>query len=123
MRKLLLLLMLACLSVSSLQAQRKIIIISPTHTERQNRWVEDDRALEDSALYVTHEKNTFYLYSDMMMEDVKLTIRDDNNDIVSSIITTITPEQDIITIPNVISGSYIIEFEYKGEFYCGFFKY
>ena len=56
------------------------------------------------------------------MEDVKLTIRDDNNDIVSSIITTITPEQDIITIPNVISGSYIIEFEYKGEFYCGFFK-
>jgi hypothetical protein len=123
MRKLLLLLMLACLSVSSLQAQRKIIIISPTHTERQNRWEEDDRSLEDSALYVTHEKNTFYLYSDMMMEDVKLTIRDDNNDIVSSIITTITPEQDIITIPNVISGSYIIEFEYKGEFYCGFFKY
>ena len=83
---------------------------------------EDDRSIsvEPSA---SHDGNTIYLYSDIPLEKLQVTIKDGAGRIISSEVIPMFPQQPYsFSIGNVENGVYTLELYDGKEEYYGYFE-
>ena len=72
-------LVLSILPMSFLQAKKKVITLTqlPASDINQSQWQRKERSITGNKLFVLHDKDIFYIYSDNLIEEVKLTIETD----------------------------------------------
>ena len=117
-------LVLSILPMSFLQAKKKVITLTqlPASDINQSQWQRKERSITGNKLFVLHDKDIFYIYSDNLIEEVKLTIRNRHNDIIYSTIEPIFSDKENIFELNIGYGEYVIELEYKETVYYGYFE-
>ncbi|WP_276858069.1 DUF3244 domain-containing protein [Bacteroides fluxus] len=114
---------LSCLPASSLHAKKKIITLTEHFTtDNKIKWDEEERSLIGNIPFILHNQNIFYIYSGVLLEEAKLTIKDKYNHIVYTTIETMLPHEENVFILNIEKGNYTIELESKGSIYSGYFE-
>lgn len=110
--------------MSFLQAKKEVITLTqlPASDINQSQWQREERSTTGNKFFVLHDKDIFYIYSDNLIEEIKLTIRNRHNDIIYSIIEPIFSDKENIFELNIGYGKYVIELEYKETIYFGHFE-
>lgn len=121
MKKYLLFMLLCILLASPLYAKRRIIVLNK-FAKTEIEWTENKRSIEAFMPLVINNGDLFYVYSESLMQEAKLTIKDKYNAIVYSTIITVLPnEETAFTLP-INNGEYIIELECNEDYYYGYFE-
>lgn len=110
---------LSLIPASDLYAEKKVI---PITTKEKIFWGKDKRSVTTNSPSIYHDENTLYIHSCLLMEETILTIKDEYNNIVCSIIGSILPDEENIFEMNIKNGTYTIELESKENIYYGYFE-
>lgn len=102
---------------ASLHARKNAIIL----TDKKIGWEKSKRSINHTPT-VSHDGNTFYIHSEIPIEDTQITIKDIYDNIIYSATVTILSDENTIVIPSMNSGSYILELEYDENDYYGYFE-
>lgn len=105
---------------SSIYAHK--IALSHRSKDENPKWSQKEARSISYLPVITQDDNTLYIYSDIPMEDAILTIKDEYNNIITSTIITVFPNQGSTYILNINSGNYIIELEDEDNYYYGYFE-
>lgn len=115
-------LFLSILLVSSAYAKKKVIALSKIKSNKEVKWDEAKRSIETFIPLVIYDGNLFCIYSETLMQEAELTIKDKYNTIVYSAIITVLPnEEPAFTLP-MSNGEYMIELECNEDYYYGYFE-
>lgn len=119
-----LIIFLSALSTSSLQAKRKVIALmqQAVSDDQKSKWQPEERSIIDNTPFIIHDQNTFYIYSESLLEESQLTIRDEYNNIIYFTIDTILPNEEKVFTLDIEKGIYTIELEFKENIYYGYFE-
>lgn len=85
-------------------------------------WPQKEARSINSVPTITQDDNILYIHSDISIDDAKLTIKDEHNNIITTAIITVFPNQVSTFILNIDSGSYMIELEYEDNYYYDYFE-
>lgn len=92
------------------------IILSKTEEKVQERSV----IIEPTAYY---EANTIYLQSDILIEELQVTIKDKEGNVISSEIIFLSPEQSYdFSLGDIENGIYLLELNDGENGYYGYFE-
>lgn len=84
-------------------------------------WDKDLRSIV-VAPTVTHEANIIYIYSNILLDNIEVSIKDYNNITIYSTIITVFPKQKTSIALNATNGRYIINLTYNKKKFYGFFE-
>lgn len=72
---------------------------------------------------ITHDNNIFYIYSDIVLDNLQIIIKDTRGTILYSSTTTIPNTQCYsFTIDNIKEGDFIIELKHEKKYLYGYFS-
>ena len=115
MKRLLIIFCALLLTISSWAKEVKIKLLPTT---RRNAF---ERSLP-TAPSASHDNNTIYLYSEIPLKELRVTVKNEAGDILSSEYVSLFPKQPYtFFIGNIENGVYILElndgkYEYQGYF-------
>lgn len=102
-----------------INAKKKVIILSAKNT---TWWDENKRSIENPVPTIFYDENTFLIHSAILLENVKITIKDKHGNNVDSILITVFPNDINMFTLNINNGNYLIELEYTEYCYYGYFE-
>ena len=88
----------------------------------KKHWLEDRRSVSCIPT-ITHDNNIFHIYSDIIIENLHITVRDATGMIFYSDIVTVSNVQRYsLIIDNIEEGNYIIELNHEDKYLYGYFN-
>ncbi len=88
----------------------------------KRHWFEDTRSVS-CVPTITHDSNTVYIYSDIVLDNLQIIIKDTRGTILYSSTTTIPNTQCYsFTIDNIKEGDFIIELKHEKKYLYGYFS-
>lgn len=122
MKKYLLFTLFSILLASPLYAKRGVIMLNKLVENEKIEWTKNKRSIETFIPLVIYDGSLFCIYSETLMQEAELTIKDKYNTIVYSTIITVLPnEETAFTLP-MSNGEYMIELECNEDYYYGYFE-
>ena len=97
-----------------------IIRLTEGHHDNPD-WYEDNRSLSYAPV-AAYDNQAVYLYACEVMQDVTITVTDNQGCVVASAVVTVFPEQPAVLTLDAGSGSYRLDVVYKGNCYYGYFE-
>ncbi|HJD93521.1 MAG TPA: DUF3244 domain-containing protein [Bacteroides togonis] len=119
MKKLFVAFVLVILCISTYAHEKLIQLIRVDNIEDKTTWEKEKRSVIP-IFTVTHNNNVITIASDTSLDHVKVTIKDDNNNILHQSILTTSSTPEVLIMPNDIKGYYIIDIAFQGIVYQGF---
>ena len=97
--------------------ENRSIKLCKTHDDKiSNRSI----SIEPTA---SHDNNVIYLYSDIALNELQITVKNEIGEIIFTQNITLTPEQPYTySIENIENGSYILELDEGESKYRGYFE-
>lgn len=90
--------------------------------DAENKFSENNRSIS-MPLSASHDGGTIYLYSDIRVEQLQITIKDgEGNSLFSEIISISSQQPYIFSIGNIENGTYILELNVGESRYQGYFE-
>ena len=88
----------------------------------KQHWLEDTRSVS-CVPTITHDSNTLYIYSNVILDNLHIIIKDTRGTTLYSCTTTILNNQCYsFTIDNIKEGDFIIELKHEKKYLYGYFS-
>ena len=88
----------------------------------EKHWLEDTRSASCIPT-ITHDGNTLYIYSDIVLDDLHIIIKDTTGTILySSTVTISNTQRYSFTIDNMNVGEFLIELTHENKYLYGYFN-
>ncbi len=123
MKRLLFTTLVTLLFSSTILAQEIEVPMSEQRVEDKAYWEKGKRARSIISIEVTHDENAVYIYSNVLLDDLQVIIKDSADNEIYSATTTVIPDQR--TSINLLfpgSGQYKIELNIGDRCYFGYFE-
>ena len=87
-----------------------------------NPWEQDNRSITNFPIII-QENNAIHIYSNILLNNMDITIKDSSNNIIQSVFITVVPNQPTaIKIVTTEKGDYKIELRYNQVSLYGYFS-
>ena len=87
-----------------------------------NPWDQDNRSITNFPIII-QENNAIHIYSNILLNNMDITIKDSSNNIIQSVFITVVPNQPTaIKIVTTEKGDYKIELRYNQVSLYGYFS-
>ena len=87
-----------------------------------NPWEQDNRSITNFPIII-QENNAIHIYSNILLNNMDITIKDSSNNIIQSVFITVVPNQPTaIKIVTTEKGAYKIELRYNQVSLYGYFS-
>jgi len=123
MKRLLFTTLVTLLFSLTILAQEIEVPMSEQRVEDKAYWEKGKRARSISPIEVTHDENAVYIYSNVLLEDLQVTIKDSTGNEIYSTTTVVVPDQRTsISLLFPGEGQYKIELNIGERCYFGYFE-
>jgi len=108
---------------STILAQEIEVPMSEQRVEDKAYWEKGKRARSIAPIEVTHDDNAVYIYSNVLLEDLQITIKDSaDNEIYSTTTIAVPDQRTSISVLFPSDGQYKIELNIGERCYLGYFE-